>query len=320
MRLRRLFRSPQTRKVVSGSYLLLLVGASLWVVSRLNYESLRSLDVLLLPILAAIAVGLITRYWMTYVWLSALSMVGERSEKPSWTHALTFFSSTWLSRYFPLKGAWLIHRLALAKHLNVSKTTVAGATALEGFALLVATSLVAMLALLSSLREVSSFEFDTALWLVALGIIGAFFVPPIVKRIMAAVAKRSSRLTHLAQVRYRGIIVIGGLQIVTAVLSATSTILIVSSVSGTLGLAQVLYIGGLTALGNLAGTLAVFAPAGLGVREAVLIAGLQSLTNFEVATFVAVAARFWSVLVDLLFFMAVRLTIGHRRRTGNELL
>lgn len=67
------------------------------------------------------------------------------------------------------------------------------------------------------------------------------------------------------------------------------------------GSPSLLYAVGLLAAANVAGIVAVFAPAGLGVREAVLVAGLTPWLTLDAAVVTATMLRVLSVLADLLF-------------------
>lgn len=72
-----------------------------------------------------------------------------------------------------------------------------------------------------------------------------------------------------------------------------------------------LYVISLLASANVAGMLAVFAPAGLGVREAVLVAGLTPFTGVANAISIAAVLRILSMIADLVFVLiiaAIRVT------------
>lgn len=59
------------------------------------------------------------------------------------------------------------------------------------------------------------------------------------------------------------------------------------------------------------GMLAVFAPAGVGVRDALLAAFLSPVVTAPVAAFAAIAFRALTIVVDLLFFVFIELvTVG----------
>lgn len=63
----------------------------------------------------------------------------------------------------------------------------------------------------------------------------------------------------------------------------------------------ILYSIALLAAANISGALAIFAPAGLGVREAVLAAGLAAWMPFTEALAIAAALRVLTVIADILF-------------------
>lgn len=75
------------------------------------------------------------------------------------------------------------------------------------------------------------------------------------------------------------------------------------------------YVIGLLAAANVAGIAAIFAPAGLGVREAVLVIGLTPWMPVEAAVITAAMLRVLSLLGDVLFCGAA-IALGRALRRG----
>lgn len=67
---------------------------------------------------------------------------------------------------------------------------------------------------------------------------------------------------------------------------------------------EVLHVIALLAAANVVGTLAIFAPAGLGVREAVLAAGLSPYIRWTDALALAAILRVLSLVADMFFILA----------------
>jgi glycosyltransferase 2 family protein len=65
------------------------------------------------------------------------------------------------------------------------------------------------------------------------------------------------------------------------------------------------YSTGAFALSGLIGFLAIFAPAGLGVREGVLILTLSYIIPSAVASIIAITSRIWITIADIIIFLAI---------------
>jgi uncharacterized membrane protein YbhN (UPF0104 family) len=74
------------------------------------------------------------------------------------------------------------------------------------------------------------------------------------------------------------------------------------SVGAEVGLATIPYLGGVSAVGAIVAVLAVFAPSGLGVREATMYGLLLALTTSGPALGVTVINRLVITLVELVLF------------------
>jgi glycosyltransferase 2 family protein len=75
------------------------------------------------------------------------------------------------------------------------------------------------------------------------------------------------------------------------------------SVGAEVGLATIPYLGGVSALGAIVGVLAVFAPSGLGVREASMYGLLLAVTTAGPALSVTLINRLVITVVELLLFL-----------------
>jgi uncharacterized membrane protein YbhN (UPF0104 family) len=67
----------------------------------------------------------------------------------------------------------------------------------------------------------------------------------------------------------------------------------------------------------LTGFMAFFAPAGIGVREAVLVLGLSSILDLDMALSISLIHRALLFMVDVIFFMVTRLLV-HIRNSRDE--
>ena len=103
------------------------------------------------------------------------------------------------------------------------------------------------------------------------------------------------------------------LYLVGALISGTSCLLVALSIYPDLPLNNALYLIGATSVASALSLLAVFAPGGLGVREATLVVLLAPVLPTAIAVVFVVLLRVWSIAVDLLFFVINWLLRGSHR-------
>lgn len=286
------------------AYLVALLIAALLFFKDFDFEGLREITISLPIVAIAALLGIINRLWMAGVFYFSLGP--SPLEKSQWSlfwGTVSVFGKAWMSRYLPVKGAWVAHRLILARTLSVTKTQMATGTALETITQLSGMAIVSagFLILHSDLLP-GAFSSGIALFLapVMLLALGSRPVLGLGLRLLSKV--RGFDPGSVVMPGFRIYLAVASAQIITALLSGFATVLIVVAIYGPISLANVAFVIGLTAVANFTGVLAFFAPAGIGVREAILIAGLQDIVSLEVALSVAVVSRLWSVVVDLLFF------------------
>ena len=66
---------------------------------------------------------------------------------------------------------------------------------------------------------------------------------------------------------------------------------------------QMLYSGGIFALGSIIGILAIFAPSGLGVREGIIVLGLTLIMPSEYAVIISIVSRLWATIAELILIL-----------------
>lgn len=299
-------------RILGVAYLVLLGVALVYLIPTLDWQKLREVRIATLPLLVAAFLGLSARYWMAFVLLLSLGKDTHGRWKPLGA-VTSIFGRTWLSRYFPVKGAWVVHRLTVARKLGVSPSQMAVATGFESFTQVFVLSMCATGVLL--IRPGSAESPETALWVAILGTL-AFLIagsPPflgLMIRVTGRLGLAAAREIRTPSYRQFGLV--SAAHVATVILVGTSAAMVVVGFVGPISLAQTATVVGVVALASALSMLAVFAPAGIGVREVILIYGLQGITSFEIAVVVAVVVRAMSVGLDLIFWLLSRV-----HRLGN---
>ena len=220
--------------------------------------------------------------------------------RPTYPRLAKVFVYSWIGRYVPGKVAYLVGRFYLGRAAGVPARALVGGMAYENVLILIMAMVVSALLLVPSLA-VESESFLPYLALPAAAIAGVLLLQPAV---LSRVLRLAMRLTG-RDLPDSDWILPARRMARTLALSA-----IVFSLSG---LGFYLMIASLTdyparylplaagtmALGAVVGTVSIITPAGLGVREGVLVGLLQFTMPRELAVLIAVVARVWATVVDL---------------------
>jgi uncharacterized membrane protein YbhN (UPF0104 family) len=124
-----------------------------------------------------------------------------------------------------------------------------------------------------------------------------------------AVIRRARRFhategaVHEAVVTSRTLLTGGVLQAVGFLLTGLSYVAFTKAWQPAIGAGDVPFVMGAFNLAGAVGILAIVAPSGLGVREGMQMLLLPLVMPKELAFVVTVAARVWSTVIDLLFFV-----------------
>ena len=267
-----------------------------------NWNDLRSEEIdiqpalLLLSLLPPLAALLV----LSLIWTRIVTYLTRVNRLPLGRLARVFLYS-WIGRYVPGKVAYVLGRFYLGRSIGLSSTTLVGSIAYENVLLVAAASAFATVTLVPALA-VQSENFLPYLALPAIALAGIIALHPrVLGRVLPVVLRLLGRestevdwllpVPEMAKVIafYFGAFSLNGLGFYLLIVSLTSYS------PGHLPLAM-----GAFTLAGVIGMISLFAPAGLGVREGVLVAVLQFTLPVEVAILVALAARVWTTVIDLL--------------------
>ena len=287
------------------------IGVDLALLSTVNPEAWRPRPVLFLSSCALLAVGYL---WSASLWGRLVRDLGG-PRLPVWTAVRVFMVAN-LGRYIPGK-IWQIAGLAyLAKREGVQTSVATGAAILgQGIALLGA-ALVGFGALFGAnelWREVGLVGLLAGIGAVST-IIAAVVIPGLFRHVVAFWF-RVTRTDPPADGLGSGN---AGLRWLTlygmnwAIYAAAFWLLYLSFGEWR----TFLQVGPAFAAAYVAGYIAIFAPAGAGIREGVLVVLLQPIMAREAAVVLAVVARLWTTAVELI--PAALLAVGWRRIQKND--
>lgn len=284
-------------------YALVVIFAALYL-SKIDWAGLANIEIDWVWLTVATLVSIAARLWFAQIWLFLLKRLGANL---TGNHANLYvvYSKAWLGRYIPGGAAWILGKIYFANKLGVSKTKLAISSFLEG-ALQIIVVLVSAAALLAFDPRVSQFG---PLWvwgLTAISIVGLLAVyPPIFNRMVQfGYGKVRKKRLDAADLPNNKTIALGILAFAgSAMISGLSFFFIAKTLAPSLSFNEMFFVIGTSNLASALSMLAVFAPAGLGVREAVQLATLLLIVDPVTAVAITVFMRLWSIVMDLVFYL-----------------
>lgn len=273
----------------------------------LDWQGIGELELNWWPLLAATGLAITARLMFAELWLYFLMRLRGVDSKPFGARLradlLLVYAKSWLGRYIPGAVTWLAGKVVFAARLGISKGSLAISSVLEiGLQILTVLSSGLVLVLLDDRANQLSGGLG---WTLAVGAALGFLMllPPIFTRVInlgLKLAKRgelSADLTPWPSTLAVGVLGFLG----TALVSGLALFFVALSLDPTISTRDLLFILGASNLASALGMLAVFAPAGLGVRDGLQLAALLFVTEPATAVMITLLMRLASIVWDLLF-------------------
>jgi uncharacterized membrane protein YbhN (UPF0104 family) len=289
-------------RVVPWVFYALVAVFAYFYLRGLNWAALAQVHINWWWMVAASVASIAVRYWFAAIWMFLLrslkaDLAGQERE------LFLVYAKSWLGRYIPGGATWILGKIYFATKLGISKAKLGISSFLEGALqiIVVLISAAGMLALDPHVQKLGRGWVWALLAAAVLGLVTVY--PPIFNRVIqfgyTRVRKQSLDGEHLPDTRTiaRGIVAF----LVSSILSGLSFYFVAAAVDPALNWSSVLFIIGASNLASALSMLAVFAPAGLGVREGVQLTMLLLVMNPEQALVATVLMRLWSIVMDALF-------------------
>ena len=261
----------------------------------------------------ALAVAIVAAYYLVFVlgWLRILAAYGIRIP---YRVALQAEMLSMLAKYVP-GGVWTpTARVVALRRFGVRETPVVLASIL-------------LEAGLSAVAGVGVFLVGLVIIggadvpLIPLGAFGVLVVFLLYPPVFAAVAGRLLRpfgASEVTPLPARTAFELLGFYALTWPLGGAALFFMLRSVGGDPSLSSIPFLGGVSAVGAIVAVLAIFAPSGLGVREASMYGLLLAVVGEAVALGAIVINRLAITVVEAALLLVGVLLLRHRRQTSRE--
>lgn len=213
------------------------------------------------------------------------------------------FARSWLGRYIPGKVAWIGGKIFFAKQENIDTTSAVVTTFLDGVLQVFCTMLVAVVGFISvggatGISDGAIF----AMYAVTIAI-AVVLIPKIFNKLIRIAYKIIKKEYPSERLYIGGGTMIKSISIVTIgkILSGIAGALLICSIYDGITAAKFWYIVAATSMSVAIGMVALFAPAGMGVKEGLQLVLMASIMPKEIALIGVTLNSIHSVVSDILF-------------------
>jgi len=256
----------------------------------------------------AIALAILAAYYLVFVvgWVRILAAYGIRVR---YTVALQAEMLSMLAKYVP-GGVWTpAARVVALRRFGVRDTPVVLATILLEAGL---SAIAGVLVFIVGLMIVGGAD-APLLPLGAFAVVVTFLLYPPVFRAVAQRLLRPFGAVDVASLPAKTAFALVGFYALTWPLGGAALFFLIRSVGGDPALSSIPFLGGASAVGAIVAVLAVFAPSGLGVREASMYGLMLAVVSEGVALGATVLNRLAITLVEGALLLAGALFLRGRR-------
>jgi uncharacterized membrane protein YbhN (UPF0104 family) len=296
------------RRAATALFSLLLVAFLAYYLRGVDWRSLTALHLSPGYLLLALPVSVAPRLLRPLAWATLIRGCGARP--PAYPQIALVYAKGWLGRYIPGKVAAIGGMVLFGSAYGIRKGVLAVTSVVEA-GLQIVTALALCFVLFTAAGETQRLGSGVrGFSLVAFALMVLVLAPPVFNRLIARGHRLLGRPAppeedHLTSRSYLKAVL---WYLAVHAVGAVPLFLILKAAWQPLTVSDIPYVTATFLLAGALGTLAVFAPSGIGVREGVLLILLGALLPRAVAALVVVFLRVWSIGVDFVFyFVAVGL-------------
>ncbi len=213
------------------------------------------------------------------------------------------YSKSWLGRYIPGKAGWVLGRMIYGESLGISKKNLAASSLLE---ILITTVVLAIVAVPSAFiigyQQAMNYIINNYLLLFSVAFLGIIIFFLLFRKLRRRAFELSIKLKRgIRTVGYKNILLAALLILIMGLVASTHFILLLHYFSPNLSFSYS-YVVSLFFLSSLLGIVALFAPAGIGVRELILSLGLSIYSQHIDIVTILIYSRLITIAGDMLLY------------------
>ncbi len=317
---RRTRATALAKRLIPWVFYVLLGAFLIAYLFTVDYDLLLSVELNWWFMLLATITILVARGWAVAIWLTILRGLGAGRFSSVPTLAFVYAKS-WLGRYIPGTAPWILGKIYFASRQGLSKTKLAISSLLEA-GLQIVVSLVIGLAMILFDPRTAVIP-DEYRWLMGIAVVFGVLVlmPPVFNRILRLLFRVSKRgsLDSASLPSWNTVLAGTTMYAFVTVLAGLAAFFVTAAVWPELSWGDAWFVIGVTSLAAAISMLAVFAPGGIGVREAILILLLSTIMPSEIALIATILLRLWSIVGDFLFLGITYLVMRVAGRTPPDI-
>lgn len=290
------------KKIISKVTFILVLIFVLIYIRDTDFKALFEIDVDYGLLIGVTLLILASRFIMPFAWQELIYQFDKKKIEP--IDLLYIYAKSWMGRYIPGKVVWVGGKIAMSMEKGISKLTAVMASFIDSIFQVFSGFLIGLLALVK-IEYIVKQDIPT-IWVFLLIIISLIFITPhIFNRVIGFIYLTTKKkkfekqyyLTWITLFKSNGIIIISKL------IGALLLPVMVMAFGIEVNITEFIYLMGVFSLSGAIGMAAFFAPAGLGVTEAIQIILLTPIIPKEYIVSMAVIRRVVTILCDVLFYI-----------------
>lgn len=231
----------------------------------------------------------------------------------------SIYAQSWIGRYIPGKVAWLGGKIYFAVQEGIGKGVAVISSFLDSILQVLASMLVAAI-FFFTVKQVPALDSNliTITYIATVALI-ICLLPPVFNLIVGLAHRVIKRRPMESTFRMGGMPILKstGAVALGKVLSGMAVSIIAIAVYPQITLADFFYVIAVNCSATAIGMVAIFAPAGLGVKESLQIVMLGVVFPREIVLVIVTLASLQSILGDLIFYFIARVVLGFKQKPAN---
>ena len=294
--------SSKLKNIISkGTFLLVLIFVLIYIKDT-DFKALLEIQVNYWFISGVTLLILTSRFIMPFAWQEIIYQF--EGKKIDSIDLLYIYAKSWMGRYIPGKIVWVGGKISMSMDKGISKLTAVMASFIDSIFQIFSGFLIGLLSLVN-IKYITDNGVRPEMVFVLIAISLIFITPTVFNKVTGAVysftkKKRFEKQHHLT---WTTLIKSNGIIIFSKMIGALLLPMMVIAFGIEVSFLDFIYLMGVFSLSGAIGMAAFFAPAGLGVTEAVQIILLTPIIPKEYIISMVIIRRVVTIICDVLFYI-----------------